>query len=162
MQPGRAAGRAVMALIVVAALTAAADARAEDKVRFNADVVYASSQGNALDPPSLAPMKTAFAKDFTFTSFKRLATQVIELQAKKPAELSLPNGKSAHFELDRLEKGVAVVKSVVAGVETEIRLGKQKSVYLVAGKHQDGMLILMVSPIPEAAKEASKDAKPAK
>jgi len=133
--------------LLVAGVFVPAEASAAEKVKFFVDVVYASDQGTEVDPPSLESMKQAFAKDFTFTSFKRLSTQVVELSSDSPTTLTLPNGSRAQFKLVKLEKGVAHVDLTVAKVTTQIELGKKASIYAAAGTHQKGVLVLAVSPI---------------
>lgn len=137
------------AAVMISALVPSQARAAEDKVRFFVDVVYASGQGTEVDPPSLESMKQAFSKDFTFTSFKRLSTQILELDAKVPQTLVLPNGSKAQFQLVKLEKGVAHVNLTVAKVTTQIELGKKASIYAAAGTHQQGVLVLAVSPITQ-------------
>lgn len=148
-------GRMLIALCTVGSLAlfaAPADALAQDKVKLNIHVVHVSNQGNVVDPPSLVAMKESFAKEgLQFSSYKQLSTQTVELVGNKASDISLPNGKKASLQLQKVDQGVAVVDLTVAPLKTTIRLGREGSVSQAAGKYQGGQLVLVVSPITEKA-----------
>lgn len=153
VQWGRRGLLGVTVALLVAGLGVPGRAEAADpKVRFFVDVVYGSSQGNEVDPPHLEKMKKKFAKDFTLTSFKQLSTQTVEVDAKTPANLTLPNGTAARFQLAKIDKDIAHVDMTVGKVTSRIELGKKSSVYAMAGTHQEGVLIVVVSPITDSKK----------
>ena len=87
-------------------------ARAQNqKVQVQAEVVLASNKGSEVEPPELAKMKEQFQKqNFNFTSFKRLSLQVLEVSAKKPTELKLPNGTNASLAAVGHKDGIATVR----------------------------------------------------
>lgn len=123
----------------------------EQKVKIQVEVVLASNKGDTVDPPELAQMKETFRKqNFSFTSFKRLSQQTLEVGANKPTEVRLPNGVNASLKLLGLKEGIATVRVDIpqqSGVDVE--LGRQGSVYQKAGKHVGGELILVLSPPPK-------------
>jgi hypothetical protein len=123
----------------------------EQTVKIQVEVVLASNKGETVDPPELAQMKDTFRKqNFSFTSFKRLSLETLELSAAKPTEVRLPNGVNASLKLLALKEGIATVRVDIpqqSGVDVE--LGRQGSVYQKAGKHVGGELILVLSPPPK-------------
>jgi hypothetical protein len=122
-------------------------ARAEDAVAVRAEVVHASNQGNAIDPPELAKMKDTFSKSgFSFTSYKRLSEQRLSLKKGAPQSVSLPNGKKATLKLESIEAGTARIGVEAPPVKTTLSLGKHGSLFQQVGQHQGGHLILVLSP----------------
>jgi hypothetical protein len=143
---------AVLALLSLGLLLLPLAAQAqEQKVKLQVEVVLASNKGDAVEPPELAQMKETFRKqNFSFTSFKRLSLETLELAAEKPTEVRLPNGVNASLKLLGLKEGIATVRVEIprqSGVDVE--LGRQGSVYQRAGKHVGGELILVLSPPPK-------------
>ena len=138
--------RALLALWLT--LFAAAPALAQDeKVPVQVEVVLASSKGTEVQPPELAKMKATFQKQsFSFTSFKRLSLQTLEVTADKASEVKLPNGVNASLQLLKFEKGTATVRVDVPQLTaTDVELGRQGSIYQLAGDHVGGKLILVLS-----------------
>lgn len=143
---------AVLAVLSVGMVLAPVAAHAqEQKVKIQVEVVLASNKGDTVEPPELAQMKETFRKqNFSFTSFKRLQLETLELSAAKPTEVRLPNGVNASLKLLALKEGIATVRVDIpqqSGVDVE--LGRQGSVYQKAGKHVGGELILVLSPPPK-------------
>ncbi|HYH95217.1 MAG TPA: hypothetical protein VD972_04540 [Hyalangium sp.] len=143
---------AMLALLSLGLLLSPLAAQAqEQKVKLQVEVVLASNKGDAVEPPELAQMKETFRKqNFSFTSFKRLSLETLELAAEKPTEVRLPNGVNASLKLLGLKEGIATVRVEIprqSGVDVE--LGRQGSVYQRAGKHVGGELILVLSPPPK-------------
>lgn len=122
----------------------------EQKVQLQVEVVLASNKGDTVDPPDLAKMKETFRKqNFSFTSFKRLSLETLEVDAQKPTEVRLPNGVNASLKLLNLKEGIATVRVDIPKLSAmDVELGRQSSVYQKAGKHVGGELILVLSPPP--------------
>nr|WP_225937848.1 hypothetical protein [Myxococcus sp. RHSTA-1-4] len=120
----------------------------EQKVRVQAEVVLASKKGSEVEPPELAKMKEQFQKqNFSFTSFKRLSLEVLEVSAQKPTELKLPSGTNASLQLLDMKEGIATVRVAIPRQPTlDVELGRQGAVYQKAGKYVGGELILVLSP----------------
>ncbi|WP_224368950.1 hypothetical protein [Hyalangium versicolor] len=120
----------------------------EQKVQIQAQVVLASNKGDTVDPPELAQMKETFRKqNFSFTSFKRLSLDTLDVGAQKPTEVRLPNGVNASLQLLALKDGIATVRVVIPNLSSvDVELGRQGSVYQKAGKHVGGELVLVLSP----------------
>ncbi len=143
---------AVLALLSLGVMLSPLAAEAQEQtVKVQVEVVLASNKGDTVDPPELAHMKETFRKqNFSFTSFKRLSLETLELSAQKPTEVRLPNGVNASLKLLALKDGIATVRVDIpqqSGVDVE--LGRQGSVYQKAGKHVGGELILVLSPPPK-------------
>jgi hypothetical protein len=140
---------AVLAVLSLGVMLSPLAAQAqEQKVKIQVQVVLASNKGDTVDPPELAQMKETFRKQhFSFTSFKRLALDTVELDAQKPAEVRLPNGVNATLKLLALKEGIATVRvDIPQQSAVDVELGRQGSVYQKAGKHVGGELILVLSP----------------
>jgi hypothetical protein len=125
----------------------------DEKVELKADLVLVSNQGSTVDA-GLEGMRDTFArKHFNFTSFKRLSSETTRLDAKKPKEIRLPNGKSATLTLLKIQKGEATVEVTVGKVvTTQYTLGREGSVFVNTGRLQDGEVFLVLSPAATGGK----------
>ncbi len=144
-------GRAVLAASSLVGLALAvwpAGARAEGTVQVVVNVIHVSNQGDVVDPPALATMKQEFAKKgLQFSSYKQLSSQTVDLVAKKPVEITLPNKAKAKLTLKEIKDGTALVDLAVGPVSTGVKLGREGSLYQNAGDYQGGQLVLMLSPV---------------
>ncbi|WP_208723321.1 hypothetical protein [Corallococcus llansteffanensis] len=141
---------AVLAVLCAVALTLGpAVALAQDaKVKVQVEVVLASNKGTAVEPAELNKMKEAFQKqNFSFTSFKRMSLDTVEVAAPKPTEVKLPNGTNASLQLLGMKDGIATLRVIIPNQSSvEVELGRQGAVYQKAGKHVGGDLILVLVP----------------
>ncbi|RKG91669.1 hypothetical protein D7V97_41705 [Corallococcus sp. CA053C] len=139
-----------MALLCAVALTLGpAVALAQDaKVKVQVEVVLASNKGTAVEPAELNKMKEAFQKqNFSFTSFKRMSLDTVEVVAARPTEVKLPNGTNASLQLLGMKDGIATLRVIIPNQSSvEVELGRQGAVYQKAGKHVGGDLILVLVP----------------
>jgi hypothetical protein len=136
------------ALACAAALALPGAAYAEGtKVEVMADVVLASNDGNKVDPPALEEAKKSFAaQNIHYSSWQGLSQRRLALEAKKTAEVPLPNGKKAQITLGAVTDDVAQVSVTVAPTTTTLQLGRAGNLYVNCGPHKGGMLILVISP----------------
>jgi hypothetical protein len=143
-------GRTLLLSVALACALPSA-AFAAEQVEVLAEVVLASNQGEAIDPPELAKMKDVFSRSgFSFTSYKRLWTDKLTLKLKQAVEVKLPNQKTATLKLEAIENGSAKVQIEIKKlVSTTLRLGREGSLFQQAGDHQGGKLILVLSPVPK-------------
>lgn len=132
----------VVALPFVLVL-AAGPAAAEDTVPVQADVVFASKEPGVVEP-ALAPMQATLGARVKYLTMKRLTTKRLELGAAT-SRVELPNRKVAELQLVALSKNVAQVKVKVPPLDATYSLGKEKSLYLQAGTHEQGDLWLVLS-----------------
>jgi hypothetical protein len=124
----------------------------EPTVQLSLAVVHASNEGDVLDPPSLSEMKEKFAKSgISYRSYRRLDARNVELGQGKATELKLPNGQQARVTVERVKGKKALVLVSVPPLETRYELGREGSVFLRAGPHEGGVLILVLSPAGTAA-----------
>ncbi|KFE60822.1 hypothetical protein [Hyalangium minutum] len=140
---------AVLTVLALGLTLSPLAAHAQDqKVKIQVDVVLVSDKSDTVDPPELAQMKEKFRKqNFSFTSFKRLSLETVELIKDKPTELRLPNGVNATLTLRSLKDSTATVSVVIPRLAAvDVELGNQGAVYQRAGKHVGGELILALSP----------------
>ncbi len=140
---------AALALVTLGLWLAPAAASAqEQKVKIQVEVVLASNKGDTVDPPELAKMKETFRKqNFSFTSFKRLSLETVELNAQKATEVRLPNGVNASLKLLGIKEGIATVRvDIPRQSAMDVELGRHGAVYQKAGQHVGGELVLVLSP----------------
>ncbi len=116
---------------------------AEDKVPVQADVVFASKDPGGVDP-ALAPMQATLGARVKYLTLKSLSSRRVELAASA-VKVELPNHKVAELQLVALKQNVAQVKVKVPPVDATYSLGKERSLYIQAGHHQNGELWLVLS-----------------
>jgi hypothetical protein len=143
-------------LAAVAAVTLGSPAFAEGpaapeaEVPVKVEVVLASNQGTAVDPPELSKLKEKFqASGIVFSSYRRLSTQKVALKQGQGHGVTLPSGKKVQLTLQSLTGAAAEVKLEISGptpITTVIQLGREGAIYQDAGPHQGGRLILALSP----------------
>jgi len=139
------------AMTLAIGLLSAGAALAQDdvKVPLRVDVVTVSNNGDVTEPESLSAMRATFArKGLNFTAFRQLSSARIEVGAKTPTVIKLPNGREVSLRLEKMEKGSAQVKLAIPGLldETLVTLGKKGTVYQQAGSYQSGKLVLVLNP----------------
>jgi hypothetical protein len=139
-----------LALAMAALLPAAAWA-AEPKVELNAEVVFASTSGNTIDPPALMAMKQKLQQKVSYSTLRRLSATKVVVTSSSPLEIKLPNEKVATLKLEKIEQGKARIRVSVPPLVTVYTLGREGSLYQAAGQHQGGDLWLVLS-ATEAAK----------
>jgi len=137
----------LLAAVLAAPVQAANEDKGQDKVDFRADLVLVSNQGSSMDP-GLEFLKDMFAKEhFNFTSYKRLSSETLRLEGRKPRDIKLPNGQTATLKLLKVEHGTATVEvSVGKIVAATYTVGREGSVLVNAGHRDDGEVFLVLSP----------------
>lgn len=149
--------------LAVVSMLVAASAFAEDLVKVRVDVILASKEGDVVDPPSLGAMKNKMQKSglTAFTSLKRLSTQELGLALNKEQSLQLPNARKATVKLEKLKEDSAHIRASIEKLFDGItyKLGREGSLFISAGAHQGGTLVLVLSPIDMPGKDEAKEAK---
>lgn len=130
----------------LAVLLLALPALAENRVALSADVVQASNEGAGVDA-GLERMREQFAKSgIVYKSYRRLSHEQLQLAQGKAVEVRLPNTKTATLTLLSLRGSQSEVSVSVPPLQTTYTLGREGSVYLQAGPHANGVLILVLTP----------------
>lgn len=136
--PGRSA--------LLASLLVASAAAAQPAVALVVEVVQASNEGTGVDP-GLERMRDQFAKSgITYRSYRRISRDQVQLAAGKPSDVKLPNGKTGTLTLVSVKGSTAQVSVSLPPLQTVATLGREGSVYLQAGPHAGGVLILVLTP----------------
>ena len=131
---------------LLAALLLALPVLAQSRVPLLAEVVQASNEGTGVDP-GLEKMRDQFAKSgITYKSYRRLSHEQLQLAMGKPAEVRLPNTKTATLTLLSVKGSLSQVSVSLPPLQTTYTLGREGSVYLQAGPHASGVLILVLTP----------------
>jgi hypothetical protein len=137
----------VRSTLLVACLCAL-PAFAESHVALLAEVVQASNEATGVDP-GLERMREQFAKSgISYKSYRRVSHEQLLLAAGKPAEVRLPNAKTATLTLLSVKGSLSQVSVSLPPLQTTYTLGREGSVYLQAGPHAGGVLILVLTPAP--------------
>jgi hypothetical protein len=131
---------------VLAALLLATPALCENHVVLSADVVQASNESTGVDA-GLEKMREQFAKSgIVYKSYRRLSHEQLQLALGKAVEVRLPNAKTASLTLLSMKGSQSQVSVSLPPVQTTYTLGREGSVYLQAGPHANGVLILVLTP----------------
>jgi hypothetical protein len=131
---------------LLAAVVLALPAFAENHVALLAEVVQATNDTAGVDP-GLEKMREQFAKSgITYKSYRRVSHEQLQLAAGKPAEVRLPNAKTATLTLLSVKGTQSQVSVSLPPLQTTYTLGREGSVYLQAGPHANGVLILVLTP----------------
>ena len=138
--------RAVYPSTVFAALLLATPALCQSRVVLSTDVVQASNDGGGVDA-GLEKMREQFAKSgIVYKSYRRLSHEQLQLALGKAVEVRLPNAKTASLTLLSMKGSQSQVSVSLPPVQTTYTLGREGSVYLQAGPHANGVLILVLTP----------------
>jgi hypothetical protein len=130
----------------LAALLLALPATADNRVALSADVVQASNDAAGVDA-GLEKMREQFAKSgIVYKSFRRLSHEQLQLAQGKAVEVRLPNTKTATLILVSLKGSESEVSVSLPPLKTTYTLGREGSVYMQAGPHANGVLILVLTP----------------
>lgn len=134
-------------IAAVCLLTATVSAwAANEKVDVVVEVVHASDSGSTVDPP-LKGMKDAFTKaGFNYKSYRRLSREKRTLVKSQASVVSLPNNQKATVTLMSVANNSAQVQVGVGPLKTTYTLGREGSLFIQAGPHNGGMLVLVLSP----------------
>ena len=116
---------------------------ADDKVPVQADVVFASEKPGEVQK-DLVPMQQKLAAKVKYLTLKKLDSKKLTLEPKVRT-LPLPNKSIVELSVASLKDDVATLKVRLAPTEATYTLGRGKSLYLQAGKHQGGDLWLVLS-----------------
>lgn len=138
---------ACLALCLGLSGTAQAQEKAGPEVKVKVETVLAKAGGEGVEK-GLEPMARAFKLGrLPYTSFKRLGATDLQIRKGTPAVLKLPNKRTATMTLRELKEGTARIGLKVTELtESDVTLGKEGSVYQIGGEHQDGMIVLVLSP----------------
>ena len=145
--------------LVVAALIPAV-ALAEPKVELLAEVVFTSTSGNTIEPPTLIAMKQKLAQKVNYTTLRRLSQSKVVVSSSVPTEIKLPNQKVATLKLEKLEEGKARIRVTVSPLVTVYTLGREGSLYQAAGQHQGGDLWVVLSAAESAKAQQHRASSP--
>lgn len=130
-----------------AALVLTLPVAAQNRVSLSAEVVQASNEGAGVDA-GLEKMREQFAKSgIVYKSYRRLSQEQLQLVPGKPVEVRLPNAKTATLTLLSLKGSRSQVSVSLPPVQTTYTLGREGSVYMQAGPHANGVLILVLTPV---------------
>lgn len=128
-------------------LLACAAWAAPPKVTVRVALIHASDKGNVVEPPSLRAMKASFTQSgFHFQSYRQIFSRRLILEQGHSEKIALPNHRTATLRLESVSKNVARIHVSIPPLETTYALGRKGSVFLQAGPHQGGVLILVLSP----------------
>lgn len=133
------------ALLVLGVLAPAGDAAAgEPGLRLKVSVIQATKEKAAPDP-ALAKIQGELQEAFAgYQGFKRLQAEEKLLSSDTPVKIELPNGESAEFKHQGLEKNLHKIRFTLAKskVNLDLKAPLKKMFYQAGMKHGGGILIL--------------------
>lgn len=149
-------GSALLGLAVgLVALGAADEGRAEEPgLRLKVSVIQASKEKGP-DDPALAKIQGELKEAFGgYQGFKRLQSEEKLLAGDTPVKIDLPNGESAEFKHQGIEKKLHKIHFSLpkSKVNLDLKAPLKKMFYQAGMKHAGGMLILAMylAPVGEA------------
>ncbi|MEN9800112.1 MAG: hypothetical protein RL653_3809 [Pseudomonadota bacterium] len=135
-------------LLALSLLLCGPVAAAEERVRVRAEVVAVSSDGDHVEPPQLAAMRTEFQRHGrkpALTSFRRLSEKRLELVRGVPQVLPLPGNGQVTVALEQLRDDQALVSVEVPKlVKTVLQLGRRGTLYQQLSHNEREQLVFLV------------------
>lgn len=135
-------------LLALSLALLASAALADERVRVRAELVAVSSEGDQVDPPHLAAMRTEFQRHGrkpALTSFRRLSEKRLELVRGVPQVLPLPGDAQVTVALEQLRDDQALVSVEVPKlVKTVLQLGRRGTLYQQLSHNGREQLVFLV------------------
>jgi hypothetical protein len=135
----------IIFLILVLFSTSIALGQAQTRIR----VIQASNIGHNIDP-SLRDVYRELGSLFSFTSYRLLRDETLDLILNRPVTISAHPGRSMEVSLIGLRRDIAKLRIRVVREErdilnTEVRLLPGRTVLIGGPRHGEGVIIYAVS-----------------
>jgi hypothetical protein len=135
----------IVLLILVLFSTSIALGQAQTRIR----VIQASNIGHNIDP-SLRDVYRELGSLFSFTSYRLLRDETLDLILNQPVTISAHPGRSMEVSLIGLRRDIAKLRIRVVREErdilnTEVRLLPGRTVLIGGPRHGEGVIIYAVS-----------------
>lgn len=139
---------AAMLLASLASAGLPPPAAGADAVRLGVDVIYASDEGQQIDP-SLAHVERQL-RTFRYSSFHRLGTHQLVRLVGQQGTISLPGGRTLLLAPQGISGGSVVLLLSIQGggrapFNTELKLANGGTILVGGPGHEAGVLILAVT-----------------
>ena len=130
-------------LLFLSAPLASADALARLRV------IGASNAGSSIDP-SLRDVHDQLGTLFSFTSYRLLRDQLLDLSLNRPVDIPVHPGRSIEVTLLGERRGVAEFRVRIKRegtdiLNTQVRLSPGRTVLIGGPRHGEGVIILALS-----------------
>ena len=150
-------------ILVLGGLGALRDAAAgEPGLRLKVSVIQALKEKAPADP-ALAKVQDELQEAFgAYHSFKRLQAEEKLLSSETPVKIELPNGETAEFKHQGLEKNLHKIRFSLmkSKVNLDLKAPLKKMFYQAGMKHGGGILILALYLAPVGEPPAPDKATP--
>jgi hypothetical protein len=141
----------ITAVALLISLTAAGlppPAAGADAVRLGVDVIYASNEGQRVDP-SLAGVERQL-RTFRYSSFRRLGSHQLVRSIGQQGTIPLPGGRTLLLAPQGVSGGSVVLLLSIQGggrapFNTELKLANGGTILVGGPAHEAGVLILAVT-----------------
>jgi hypothetical protein len=135
----------IIFLILALSSTSTALGQAQTRIR----VIQASNIGHNIDP-SLRDMHRELGSLFSFTSYRLLRDETLDLILNRPVTISAHPGRFMEVSLiglrrDRAKLRIRVVREERDILSTEVRLLPGRTVLIGGPRHGEGVIIYAVS-----------------
>lgn len=139
---------AVIALLLLAAITASAPARSQSSVNLTVQVIHASNAGTSVDP-ALAKIRAQLGS-MKYSSYKLLETRPFSTALGAKHAMPLPGGRTLDlypFGLSggSLELLVTITDGSKRLLDTTFRLSNNGTILVGGPAYNDGVLLVAIS-----------------
>jgi len=139
---------AVVALLLLAAITVSAPARSQSSVSLTVQVIHASNAGTSVDP-ALAKIRAQLGS-MKYSSYKLLETRPFSTTLGAKHAMPLPGGRTLDlypFGLSggSLELLVTITDGSKRLLDTTFRLSNNGTILVGGPAHGDGVLLVAIS-----------------
>jgi len=119
------------------------------QVQARLRVVQASNVGTGIDP-SLRDIHGQLGSLFSFTSYRLLRDEILNLSTNRPVTISVHQGRSIEITLmgqrrEIAEMRVRIKRNGMDILNTQVRLSPGRTVLIGGPKHGEGVAILALS-----------------
>jgi len=120
-----------------------------ETVRLGVEVVYASNEGQRIDP-SLARVERQLRASFRYSSYRRLDSHELVRSIGQQGTVPLPGGRTLLLVPQGVSGGSVVLLASIQGggrtiLNTELKLANGGSILVGGPAHEAGVLILAIT-----------------
>jgi len=142
----------IAALLVGLVLASAGSpllAAAGEAVRLGVEVIYASNEGQRVDP-SLAGVERQLRSSFRYSSYRRLDSHELVRSIGQQGTVPLPGGRTLLLAPQGVSGGSVILLASIQGggralLNTELKLANGGTILVGGPSHEAGVLILAIT-----------------
>ena len=133
-----------MTVLMMCATASTATAAEPSNARFNVTVIHATQGDPEVDPELQTLSETLKGSFKDYQRFKKLLSRSKKSDKGKATKVKLPDGNTALFTFDGMDKGFIKVRFELDGFKTQLRV-RDGGLFFQAGRvFKAGILVLAV------------------